>query len=93
MILTAIVSNSAGMLTLVGDPATFLVGSSIGMTFVQYLQKVSLGGLLAVLVIVPLLPRLMPEIWHAQSRAAAEGRAAADRAARASCSCALRCSA
>ena len=33
MILTAIISNSAGMLTLVGDPATFLVGSTIGMTF------------------------------------------------------------
>ena len=33
MIVTAIISNSAGLLTLVGDPATFLVGSSIGMTF------------------------------------------------------------
>ena len=66
MMITAIVSNSAGMLTLVGDPATFLVGSSIGMTFVQYLRQVSLGGLLAVLVIVPLLPRLLPEVWNAR---------------------------
>lgn len=33
MILTAIVSNSTGMLTLVGDPTTFLAGGSIGMTF------------------------------------------------------------
>ena len=33
LVLTAIVSNSAGLLILVGDPATFLVGSSIGMTF------------------------------------------------------------
>jgi len=65
MILTAIVSNSAGMLTLVGDPATFLVGSSIGMTFGHYLQKVSLGGLLAVLMVIPLLPVLMPQIWRA----------------------------
>ena len=64
MILTAIVSNAAGMLTLVGDPATFLVGSSIGMSFVQYLQKVSLAGLLAVLIVIPLLPRLMPQIWN-----------------------------
>ena len=63
MVLTAVVSNSAGMLTLVGDPATFLVGSAIGMSFVDYLRRVSLGGLLAVLVILPLLPRLMPEIW------------------------------
>ena len=64
LVITAIVSNSAGLLTLVGDPATFLVGSSIGMSFGQYLRKVSLGGLLAVLVVVPLLPLLMPELWR-----------------------------
>lgn len=63
LILTALVSNSAGMLTLVGDPATFLVGSAIGLSFGEYLRLVSLGSLLAVLVIIPLLPRLMPEIW------------------------------
>jgi Na+/H+ antiporter NhaD/arsenite permease-like protein len=51
------------MLTLVGDPATFLVGSAIGMSFADYLCRMSLGGLLAVLAILPLLPRLMPEIW------------------------------
>jgi len=44
MVLTAVISNSAGLLTLVGDPATFLVGSSIGMTFGKYLRQVSLGG-------------------------------------------------
>ncbi len=64
MIVTAIISNSAGLLTLVGDPATFLVGSSIGMTFIQYLQKVSLGGLLSVLILVPLLPWLLPDLWR-----------------------------
>jgi Na+/H+ antiporter NhaD/arsenite permease-like protein len=67
MILTAIVSNSAGMLTLVGDPATFLVGSSVGMSFGQYLRQVSLGGLLAVLAVVPMLPLLMPQIWQKQT--------------------------
>lgn len=66
LILTALVSNSAGMLTLVGDPATFLVGSAIALSFIDYLRLVSLGGLLAVLIIIPLLPRLMPEIWHAR---------------------------
>lgn len=64
LILTAIVSNSAGLLTLVGDPATFLVGSSIGMSFGEYLRRVSLGGVLALTVIVPLLPLLMPELWR-----------------------------
>lgn len=66
MILAAVVSNSAGMLTLVGDPATFLVGSAIGLSFGGYLRTASLGGLLAVLVILPLLPRLMPEVWGTQ---------------------------
>ena len=64
MVLTAIVSNAAGLLTLVGDPATFLVGSSIGMTFGEYLKRASLGGLIALVVIVPLLPLLVRDIWH-----------------------------
>jgi Na+/H+ antiporter NhaD/arsenite permease-like protein len=64
MILTALVSNAAGLLTLVGDPATFLVGSSIGMTFGEYLQRVSLGGLAALATVVPLLPFLMRDIWR-----------------------------
>jgi Na+/H+ antiporter NhaD/arsenite permease-like protein len=64
LILTALISNSAGLLTLVGDPATFLVGSSIGMTFGEYLAEVSLGGLLTVLAIIPLLPWLARDIWQ-----------------------------
>jgi len=63
MILTAIMSNSAGLLTLIGDPATFLIGSSIGLSFTGYLQRVSLGGLMAILVIIPLMPWLMKDIW------------------------------
>ena len=66
MVVTAIISNSAGLLTLIGDPATFMVGSSIGMTFGQYLQKVSLGGLLNLLVLVPLLPVVMKDVWQVQ---------------------------
>src|SRR6267143_396478 len=64
MVLTAIVSNSAGLLTLVGDPATFLVGSSIGMSFGRYLRTVSLGGVMSVMVVVALLPVLMPDLWR-----------------------------
>ncbi len=67
MVLTAIISNTAGLLTLVGDPATFLVGSSIGMTFNQYLRTVSLGGVLSLLVLIPLIPRLMPRVWNHQT--------------------------
>lgn len=64
IVLTAIISNSAGLLTLVGDPATFLVGSSIGMSFGTYLKKVSLGGLLCLLTMVPLLPIVLRDIWR-----------------------------
>ena len=66
MVVTAIISNSAGLLTLIGDPATFLVGSAIGMTFGQYLQKVSLGGLLTIVVLIPLLPIVIKDVWHVQ---------------------------
>ena len=72
LIITAIVSNAAGMLTLVGDPATFLVGSAIGLSFADYLRMVSLGGLLAVLAVVPLLPFLLPKIWAARVTLPAE---------------------
>lgn len=64
MILTAVVSNAAGLLTLVGDPATFLVGSSVGMSFGEYLRRASVGGLLAIAVVIPLLPVLMRGIWQ-----------------------------
>jgi Na+/H+ antiporter NhaD/arsenite permease-like protein len=63
LVLAAIVSNSAGLLTLVGDPATFMVGSSIGMSFGGYLRRVSLGAALAVLVVIPMLPLLFREVW------------------------------
>ncbi|MCE5244965.1 MAG: hypothetical protein LLF99_17385 [Desulfobacteraceae bacterium] len=72
LVLTAIISNSAGLLTLVGDPATFLVGSSIGMTFGQYLRRVSLGGLMAVLTLIPLLPLVMKDIWRVRETLPAE---------------------
>jgi Na+/H+ antiporter NhaD/arsenite permease-like protein len=36
------------------------------MTFTQYLQRVSIGGLLAVLVLMPLMPRVLGEVWRIQ---------------------------
>ena len=63
MILAAIISNSAGLLTLVGDPATFLVGSAMGMSFIDYLKRVALGGVLTLLALLPLLPWLTRSIW------------------------------
>ena len=51
------------MLTLVRYPATFLVGSAIGLSFNRLSADGELGGLLAVLAVVPLLPWLFPKSW------------------------------
>jgi Na+/H+ antiporter NhaD/arsenite permease-like protein len=66
LILMVCVANSAGLLTLVGDTATFIVGSSIDMTFIDYLQTLSFGGVLAVLVVVATLPFLFKKIWNTE---------------------------
>jgi Na+/H+ antiporter NhaD/arsenite permease-like protein len=63
LILMVFVANSAGLLTLVGDPATFIVGSSINITFNDYLLKLSFGGVLAVVSILALAPFLFRGIW------------------------------
>lgn len=64
LILMVFVANSAGLLTLVGDPATFIVGDAINMSFADYLVKLSLGGVIAIGVIVVLLPIMFPTIWN-----------------------------
>jgi Na+/H+ antiporter NhaD/arsenite permease-like protein len=64
LILMVLVANSSGLLTIVGDPATFIVGDAINMSFTDYLLKLSLGGAIAVGVIVVILPWLFPEIWR-----------------------------
>lgn len=66
LILLVFVANSAGLLTLVGDPATFIVGDAINISFLDYLKSLSLGGAIAVGVIVLMLPVLFPTIWHKQ---------------------------
>ena len=64
LILMVFVANSSGLLTIVGDPATFIVGDAINMSFADYLLKLSLGGAIAVGVILVILPWMFPEIWH-----------------------------
>ena len=64
VILCALVGNTAGILTLVGDPATFIVGSAIGLTFNGYLVHASLGGLLCLIAIIPTLPFVARDIWQ-----------------------------
>jgi Na+/H+ antiporter NhaD/arsenite permease-like protein len=66
LILMVFVANSSGLLTIVGDPATFIVGSSINMSFVDYLQKLSFGGTIAVLTVIATLPWLFKKIWRTE---------------------------
>ena len=66
LILMVFVANSAGLLTLVGDPATFIVGDAINISFVDYLGRLSLGGVCAIIAILCLIPFLFPDIWRWQ---------------------------
>jgi len=64
LILMVFVANSAGLLTLVGDPATFIVGDAVNISFIDYLGRLSIGGVIAVGAIVVMLPYLFPKIWR-----------------------------
>lgn len=66
LILMVFVANSAGLLTIVGDPATFIVGDAVNISFTDYLLRLSLGGAIAIAVVVAILPFLFREIWHKQ---------------------------
>lgn len=64
LILMVFVANSAGLLTIVGDPATFIVGDAINLSFTDYLIRLSLGGVVAILVVIATLPFLFGKIWR-----------------------------
>jgi Na+/H+ antiporter NhaD/arsenite permease-like protein len=64
LILMVFIANSAGLLTLVGDPATFIVGDAINISFANYLWQLSLGGVIAIVTVMATLPFLFRKIWH-----------------------------
>lgn len=64
LILMVFVANSSGLLTLVGDPATFIVGDSINISFTDYLLRLSLGGVIAVVTVLIMTPFLFRKIWN-----------------------------
>ncbi|MBD0389002.1 MAG: transporter [Nostoc sp. C3-bin3] len=64
LILMVLVANSAGLLTLVGDPATFIVGDAVNISFTDYLLKLSLGGVIAIVIVIATLPFLFRKIWN-----------------------------
>jgi Na+/H+ antiporter NhaD/arsenite permease-like protein len=64
LILVVLLANSSGLLTLVGDPVTFIVGDGINLSFMEYLERLSASGVLAVLTVVALLPILFKRTWR-----------------------------
>lgn len=72
LILMVLAANSAGLLTLVGDPATFLVGDAVNISFIDYVFNLSLGGVIAVAVVILSLPILFRKIWHTKLSTLAE---------------------
>jgi Na+/H+ antiporter NhaD/arsenite permease-like protein len=64
LILMVFVANSAGLLTLVGDPATFIVGDAINISFTDYLARLSLGGAIAIITVLIMSPFLFSKIWR-----------------------------
>jgi Na+/H+ antiporter NhaD/arsenite permease-like protein len=66
VILLVFVANSAGLLTLVGDPATFIVGGSIRLSFADYLVLLSPAGVLAIATVVAMSPVIFRSVWHAR---------------------------
>ncbi|MEA5554471.1 SLC13 family permease [Anabaena cylindrica UHCC 0172] len=64
LILMVLIANSAGLLTLVGDPATYIVGDAVNISFIDYLWNLSLGGVLAIGTVVVTLPFLFKKIWN-----------------------------
>lgn len=64
LILMVFVANSAGLLTIVGDPATFIVGDAINISFIDYLLRLSLGGVIAVATVTATLPFLFRKVWN-----------------------------
>jgi Na+/H+ antiporter NhaD/arsenite permease-like protein len=64
LILMVFTANSSGLLTIVGDPVTYIVGEALNMSFVDYVLQLSLGGVISVGVIVATLPFLFRKIWN-----------------------------
>ena len=58
LIVIVFAANSAGLLTLVGDPATFILGDAVNISFIYYLGELSLAGVFAVPTVVVILPIL-----------------------------------
>ena len=66
LILVALAANSSGLLTMVGDPATYLVSQAAGLGFTAYLPALSWSGVVATAVLLALLPWVWRDLWIAR---------------------------
>lgn len=66
LILLVLTANSSGLLTVIGDPATYIVANGIDVGFGRYLMDIAGGGLLVLAAILPTLPWLYRDIWRAR---------------------------
>lgn len=64
LILMVFVANSAGLLTSVGDPVTFLVSDAVNLSFADYLLRLSLVGVISIAVVTITLPVLFRKTWR-----------------------------
>lgn len=65
LILVALAANSGGLLTMVGDPATYLISQAAGLSFLAYLPALSWSGVVAMAVLLALLPWVWRDLWTA----------------------------
>ncbi|MBV6624650.1 MAG: anion permease [Rivularia sp. (in: Bacteria)] len=64
LILMVFVANSAGLLTSVGDPVTFLVSDAVNLSFADYFSRLSLVGVISIAVVTVTLPILFRKTWR-----------------------------
>lgn len=66
LILMVLAANSASLLTLVGDPALYIIGTGMQWDFTRYLREVSPAALLVLLALLATLPWLYQPLWSAR---------------------------
>jgi Na+/H+ antiporter NhaD/arsenite permease-like protein len=66
LILMVLAANSASLLTLVGDPALYIIGTGMHWDFARYLRELGPAALLVLLTLLTTLPWLYRPLWRAQ---------------------------
>jgi len=66
LILMVLTANSASLLTLVGDPALYIIGTGIHWDFLHYGRQVAPAALFVLLALLPTLPWLYRPLWVAR---------------------------